>query len=395
MKKDELENISNVVLFVGDAVRYDTLAQKLSEFGPTFKTVAASLHTPASFASMLTGQNVPSHGVTGFQYTIPDDVSSLVDLEDWNVGFSSKTGTMHEDMHRIFGTSNRMSLEEAEEPFVWIVRDPGGHAPYNGYDGATYDQISEDAPEYFDRVAGNRTQLRADYQRGVAASLERFEHAIKVVRDRGIEDETLLVYTSDHGELLGEYGLIGHNHTAVPELVYVPTTFVHPSLEGGIKGDLMRHIDQLPTLLDTLGAKLPTDDIEGQSIFQGSPQMGYNHFETEFYGSNLFNGFATKVRSCWDRAGGHTFVESSYLDSIAVFLGVILLSTKRKQFLEAKRPLEAVRQFLPGHTVHGLPNITVEEARAHIEQIGWTERVSEAQELDGETQDRLEDLGYL
>jgi hypothetical protein len=121
------------VIFVGDAVRHDFSADRLSDIGKTYKTVSSSLHTPASFGSILSGRDVPAHGIFGFENKLPDHIDSICDMDDINVAFSNKTGTMHEDLHRMFGLKTRSTLPDLEEPFIWIVRDPGGHAPYDGY----------------------------------------------------------------------------------------------------------------------------------------------------------------------------------------------------------------------------------------------------------------------
>ena len=391
----EEANVDNIVLFVGDAVRYDASADALSAEGPTYKTSAASLHTPASFASMLTGLNVPSHGVVGFQNILPDAIDSLVDLPGWNTAFSNKTGTMHEDMHRIFRTPSSSSLEEIERPFVWVVRDPGSHAPYNGYDPETFDQLHETGPEYLNRVAGDDDRICRDYGNAVDASLSRFKEAIECIRKRGLEEETLFVYMSDHGELLGEHGLLGHNHVACPELVYVPTTFVHPELEAGLEDELLRHIDLLPTLLDFLGFDTDRSQLDGRSVFEGGERIGYNHFETVFYANEFLSGFSNIVRSCWDRDGGHVFVESSHVDALAIYAGLLTLSYKGKQMLRDKNPLQALRLLLPGHTRHGFPAFTRQEASAHIDRIGQRSSVSVQAELNDDTKERLSELGYL
>lgn len=195
-----------------------------------------------------------------------------------NTAFSDKTGTMYEDMHRIFRTSARASLDEIEPPFIWICRDPSGHAPYNGYDGNTYEQVDETAGEYFRRVAGDQKTIEQDYNRGVEGSLSRFVDAIETIQRRGLKDETILIYTSDHGELLGEYGLLGHNHVACPELVYVPTTFVHPTLDPSQPQRTFRNVDLVPTIHDILGQSSELT-LDGDSLYDDSDGIGYNHFE--------------------------------------------------------------------------------------------------------------------
>jgi len=387
--------INNIVLFVGDAVRYDSCNKDLTNLGPTFKTLASSLHTPASFASMLTGLNVPEHGVVGFSNVLPDEISSLVDLNDWNTYFSAKEGTMHEDMHRIFQMDDSSYLQEAEEPFIWIVRDPGGHAPYDGYDPDTYEQVSESGPSYLNKVAGDKNRIKNDYDSAVRNSLDRFEDAIKCIRERGLEEETLLIYTSDHGELLGEYGMLGHNHVACPELVYVPTTFVHPSLNSKEVDTTMRHIDLFPTLLEILNIDLPGEDSSGEPIWSEEKRIGYNHFEMVFYNSNLLTDIATAVKSCWDGDGGHVFVDSTYSDAILFYIGLLLISYKGKQIRSDRAFLEALKKLLPGHQTYGTPNFDQETAKTLIMEINKRTRDASSTEIDQETMNRLDDLGYM
>lgn len=392
LKKD----IENIIIFVGDAVRYKSINERLLNHGPTFNTIAASLHTPASFASMLTGLNVPEHGVVGFSNVLPDDIVSLMDLDEWNTYFSAKEGTMHKDMHRIFQMPDSEYLNDTKEPFIWVVRDPGGHAPYDGYDSETYDQISETGPEYLNRVAGDSNQIRQDYESAVGSSIDRFEDAIQCVRERGIEDETLLIYTSDHGELLGEYGMLGHNHVACPELVYVPTTFVHPSLDSGEREMTIRHIDLLPTLTEVLDTdEVDLEQMSGQPIWDKTDDIGYNHFEMVFYNSFLLSNIATEVRSCWDGDGGHIFVESSYKDALLVYLGILAKSYKGKQIRKDRVFIEAFKQFTPGHMTYGSPSFDRTTAEEFMEGIGTRSKTVETTDLDEETKERLDDLGYI
>lgn len=391
---EELNDIENIVLFVGDAVRYDSAESKLRELGPTIKTIASSLHTPASFGSILTGLNVTSHGVIGFQNVLPDNVPSLLDLERWNTAFSHKTGTMHKDMHRIFRTEDRSSLSDLETPFVWVVRDPGGHAPYAGYDGDTYDQLAEDAMEYFQRVAGDTQTLRKEYQAGVDQSISRFRKAIESIENRGLSDSTLLIYTSDHGELLGEYGFLGHNHVACPELVYVPTTFVHPSLKAGGNSPTLRHVDLAPTIYDHLDVNLSIS-LDGASLMTQTDRIGYNHFEMTFYNSDYLRSVSSEVSSCWGADGGHAFVKSRYRDALTIYAGLLASSQKGKHMLKSGTLVEPLKKLLPGHQIYGDPPISKEDAELFVQDVKRRDVKSLETELTSETQERLNDLGYI
>ncbi|TKX83077.1 DUF229 domain-containing protein, partial [Halorubrum sp. SS5] len=99
------------------------------------------------------------------------------------------------------------------------------HQPY-----PRYGEMGEQFPE----LSRSPFALRREYRKGVQASAERFLERIGTLKNRGILDETLVIFLSDHGELLGEYGgFYGHILPATPELVHVPCTFIHPSLPTG------------------------------------------------------------------------------------------------------------------------------------------------------------------
>lgn len=83
----------------------------------------------------------------------------------------------------------------------------------------------------------------------------------------GIADETIVVFTSDHGEWLGEHlrygkGYPGHDCVSrVPLLMRVPGT-----TPGRRVSDLVEGVDVLPTLLDACGIPAPPH-LQGQSLW--------------------------------------------------------------------------------------------------------------------------------
>ena len=77
----------------------------------------------------------------------------------------------------------------------------------------------------------------------------------------GVLDHTLVVLTSDHGVLLGEYGWVGKRYTEMhTELSQVPFAIRHPA--GKAKGKASRywasHHDIGPTVLSLLGFEKPS-----------------------------------------------------------------------------------------------------------------------------------------
>jgi len=71
----------------------------------------------------------------------------------------------------------------------------------------------------------------------------------------GMTDNTIILYTADHGEAGGAHGLRGKGPFAYRETFHVPMYVVHPDVRGGSNcGALTSHIDIAPTLLAMAGA---------------------------------------------------------------------------------------------------------------------------------------------
>jgi len=80
----------------------------------------------------------------------------------------------------------------------------------------------------------------------------------------GIRDETAVIFTSDHGEQLGEHGLftkfVMHEASVrVPLLIHVPGN------APGVRDELVEHVDVFPTVCEWLGAETPPT-VHGRSL---------------------------------------------------------------------------------------------------------------------------------
>ncbi|MFW6384612.1 MAG: sulfatase [Halodesulfurarchaeum sp.] len=65
-------------------------------------------------------------------------------------------------------------------------------------------------------------------------------------------EDTTVVVCSDHGELLGEHDLYGHEFALYDELINVPLLVKHPSLGSGRRSDIVELLDLYHTTLDAL-----------------------------------------------------------------------------------------------------------------------------------------------
>ncbi len=85
---------------------------------------------------------------------------------------------------------------------------------------------------------------------------------------QGIADNTIIIFTGDHGELGGAHGLTGKGATAYREQNNVPLTIVHPAFSGGKKCKAVTsHVDVATTLISMAGGgessakRLPGKDM--------------------------------------------------------------------------------------------------------------------------------------
>jgi arylsulfatase A-like enzyme len=88
--------------------------------------------------------------------------------------------------------------------------------------------------------------------------------------ESGQADETLIIFSSDHGDFLGDRGL-GEKELFYDEVHKVPLIVVDPSpaadaTRGRMEERLVQAIDMLPTILDALELPAPPEWLEGHSL---------------------------------------------------------------------------------------------------------------------------------
>jgi arylsulfatase A-like enzyme len=125
--------------------------------------------------------------------------------------------------------------------------------------------------------AFNREACTALYDGAVAASDRWLGELVRQLREAGLYDQTVIVFTSDHGEQLGERpsppdapgGGIHDTHgvSLYDELLRIPLLVKLPrqALGGRRVAALTREVDVMPTLLELLGIPPPTG-IEGAPL---------------------------------------------------------------------------------------------------------------------------------
>jgi arylsulfatase A-like enzyme len=117
--------------------------------------------------------------------------------------------------------------------------------------------------------------LQAFYD-GALASLDAEIGALVTwLRQRGILDRTMLIITSDHGENIGDHGLMSHAYSLHDTLIHVPLLVRYPELfpPGQRVTQQVQLTDLFPTILDVLGLDVlhVRQELQGVSLLTPTP----------------------------------------------------------------------------------------------------------------------------
>lgn len=386
------KEIKNVMIFISDSLRWDYLPMSVASMGMVYKTVASSLYTASSFPSIISGLYPPRHKVFSWNDRIDSSNKGFFRNKDINTSLWCETTWTHDppdysDIHRILKVDKGTSLEDIEPPFIYLEDDKGGHCPY----GLSFEKYGTGGCEKFFKEYSKRDigNLRKLYAKGIDISTKNFMKRIKTLKERNLLEDTLVIFSSDHGELLGEHGgLMGHGRPPCPELVYVPTVFIHESIEPGFeKRSVLRHVDLYPTIARILGLELYYEP-DGKDIIENNNKLGLNFRSGNFLKATGINKrFLYNSESVWDNNGGYVYHTMKRIKAIPFFALRILL--KHPEFLyissQSKNPISLIRNIkysinaLSNNNIrYGDPGFDLEIAdlvmkQYKIKQIKWKE----------------------
>jgi len=172
--------------------------------------------------------------------------------------------------------------KSSKNPFMMILSYGTPHAPYHT------------APlEYRNRFDPEKIQLRrnvpdslkerakkdlAGYYAHIVALDDMMGKLIKNLKDSGQFDNTIIVFTADHGDLLGSHGAYKKQQpyeesARVPMLYYIPERL---NIAAGEREALMNSEDIMPTLLSLCDISIPNtvEGLDYRPYMEGKKQMG-------------------------------------------------------------------------------------------------------------------------
>ena len=126
-----------------------------------------------------------------------------------------------------------------------------------------------------------------DQLRSMASIDEGVGMIFDALEDIGKLDETVVIFTSDNGFLMGEHGQFNAKRWAYEDSILIPFVMRYPPLiKAGTKlSQLLLNIDVAPTMLELAGAEAP-DPIHGESfvpVLRDPSASGRDSFLAEYF----------------------------------------------------------------------------------------------------------------
>ncbi|MCK5117343.1 MAG: sulfatase [Candidatus Aegiribacteria sp.] len=126
----------------------------------------------------------------------------------------------------------------------------------------------------------DRDHLVGQYDGEIAWVDDNLRTLFAWLRSRNLNENTLIIVTSDHGEEFLDHGWVDHGHTLYQELVHIPLIIAGPGIsEGFVDSSFVGQFDILPTMISWAGVdcngqfegvNILTDDLTGDRVIPAS-----------------------------------------------------------------------------------------------------------------------------
>jgi len=145
--------------------------------------------------------------------------------------------------------------------------DPGNHS----LDALKSQPVWPFTKGHLDAIGENISDIEyvvAQYDGEIRYADDNIGRLLDLLEDLRISDETAIIFTSDHGESLGEHHFYFDHHEVYETTVHVPLILWHPSaLPKGkkVSGLVQSTISLAPTILNLFGSEVP-GQMEGKDL---------------------------------------------------------------------------------------------------------------------------------
>jgi arylsulfatase A-like enzyme len=286
----------NLLLITVDTLRADRLGawghdeptspslDALARHGVRFRNArSTSSWTLPALASLLTSLHASTLGIWNYQSSLGDSFTTLAErlgdhgFRTAGVGshtyLSGRFGLQQgfedfddELVHENLGASHRMISSDlvTDRALAFLDAQPQGGPRWflwaHYFDPHRLYLIHPGVSELF----GTETPEQL-YHGEIAFTDREIGRLLEGLTRFGLAEDTLVIFTSDHGEEFGEHGSNGHGKHLYREIVDVPLLVCAPGVEARDVNEVVSLVDVLPTAFDLLGLPLP-EGLAGRSL---------------------------------------------------------------------------------------------------------------------------------
>jgi len=283
----------NVILLSVDTLRADHLSsygyahdtapfmqERFGDGGAVFETlVAAATITTPSHATMFTSLYPVAHGTVDGLHKLPRNLPTLA---EWIRGRGRNTAAITENgwlsishgfgrgfdsfienrsanimdpdgqVDRTFSQARAWLKSNRDKRFFLFLHTFQVHTPYAP--PARYSDLfaSQDGTR-IDADAPSHLRWQAEYDREIRYVDDELRLLFQTIDELGLEEDTVFILTSDHGEAFLEHGRLEHGARLDEEVVRVPLLFWGRGVPAALRVRVpAAHMDLTPTILELM-----------------------------------------------------------------------------------------------------------------------------------------------
>ena len=313
----------NVVIIVMDAARRDRLScygyERDTSPNLTKLTAKSTTYTHAytpggwtapAHASLFTGLFSIAHQTTQENWRMGDHLTTLAEIFkaegyetigivenamlntrfNFNQGFSSyyESWRFPKEEENVALSLFKKSLvkRNTKKPFFTFINLIEPHSPYKSSGQFYYQFVSDRSVKIEDNMwreffLGKKIfteneirHLNELYDATLLYVDYLIEKMIQELQMRNLWDETIFIVTSDHGENIGDHGMMDHVFSLHESIIRIPLIIHYPRLfPPGIRHEYpVQLTDIFPTLLEIIGADATRYPSQGRSLIGRKPE---------------------------------------------------------------------------------------------------------------------------
>ncbi len=281
---------TNIFIFGSDAVRRSVIDEK------TTPNIAAFAKESFLYDNHVSGGNSTRFGIFSMMYGINATywfkflsaakgsiLFEALDTLGYQTNISSSTSTQWPEFRKTCyvdvgpcikddfeGSPSEKDAQNSEYFKQWIDKQDLSKpifsfsfwdAPHGRHYPEEHRVFTPDAGGTTNYLALNektaKVELFNQYKNSIHFNDALFGEMMRTLKDKGLYEDSIVIFTSDHGEEFYEHGYFGHNSAFSRPQIQSALIIKFPHQEPKVISALTSHVDLVPTLLSYIGIKTP------------------------------------------------------------------------------------------------------------------------------------------